>query len=217
MAESRTPNRSIPWDEIEAEYVYGKVVIDEISGKKTIVFPSQVELAKKYDVADSALWKQSKKKNWLVLRDKYLAEFRQKIKKESLRELFIARNKNAGRILQQVEGCQRLVDWMLGKYYEVLEYEQENKSQFDFRDFDDELRTLSAKDLKIIVEVIKDTKVLMEDILKLDPELYEEMRGIKDEETKEMSREAKEALTALEKRMGDRRSRKKRELIEEKL
>lgn len=215
MSEQRNPNRAIPWDEIEREYVYGKIVVDEISGKKTNVFPSQAELAKKYGVADSSLWKHCNEKNWMVLRQKYLAEFKQKIKKESLRELFIARNKNAGRILQQVEGCQRLVDYILGQYWDILEHDGENKSQFDFRDFDPEqIGKVSPRDLKTVVEIIRETKILMEDILKLDPTLYEEMRGMSEEPEKEMSREAQEALRALEKRMVDKRDRKKRDTLQ---
>lgn len=217
MPTQRGLKKNINWEQIESEYVYGAIIADEVTGKKTNVFPSIADLAKKYGIAESAISIHSTKKNWMVRRNKYLAEFRQKIKKESLRELFIVRNKNAGRILLQVEGCQKLIDYMLGRYVEILEHDN-GDNQFDFRDFNlEEIGEISPKDLKIILETIKETKDLMEDILKLDPDLYEEMRGLKEEESEELTKEAKQTLGALEKRLLSKRDRLRKDVIQDKV
>lgn len=64
---------SIPWREIEAEYVYGVALAEGENGTAARTFLSMRALSEKYGVSRSLLGYFAKKENWLKRRGKFLA------------------------------------------------------------------------------------------------------------------------------------------------
>lgn len=187
------------WGAIETEYIYGKIIKDNVTGKKSIVFPSLKELAAKFDVSEAYIGDKSSKGKWLLKREKYLADYKSKIKEENLREIFISRNEKAGETLKQIEALSKLVNYYLGKYREVLNYKG-GEDSFDFGDLDPEaVGNISIKDLKILSELIEKIQRLNDEVLKIDPQLKEDITSLSS--TNEPSDEVKKTLKVLEKRV----------------
>lgn len=189
------------WGAIETEYIYGKIIKDSVTGKKSIVFPSLKDLAEKFDVSEGYIGDRSSKGKWLLKREKYLADYKARIKEENLREIFISRNEKAGETLKQIEALSKLVNYYLGKYREVLNY-KEGEDSFDFRDLDEEaVGHISIKDLKILSELIEKIQKLNDEVLKIDPQLKEDITSLNGGNTNEPSEEVKNTLKVLEKRV----------------
>ena len=55
--------RKIPWGDVKREYVQGV----ERDGKR--VYPSQYDLAERYGVSQSSIWRKAKAENWAVERE----------------------------------------------------------------------------------------------------------------------------------------------------
>jgi hypothetical protein len=65
--------RTIPWDQVKQEYTCGSV---NEQGQR--VWPSEIELAKKYRISRSTLWKRRTSEKWDELREQNRAEIEQK-------------------------------------------------------------------------------------------------------------------------------------------
>jgi len=188
------------WGAIETEYIYGKIIKDTVTGKKSIVFPSLKDLAEKFGVSEGYIGDRSSKGKWLLKREKYLSDYKSKIKEENLREIFISRNEKAGETLKQIEALSKLVNFYLSKYRDVLNY-KEGEDSFDFRELDEEqIAQVSIKDLKILSELIEKIQKLNDEVLKIDPQLKEDITSLHDN-TNEPSEEVKNTLRVLEKRV----------------
>lgn len=196
----------LDWGLIGQEYVYGQVVINSKTGNKSVVFPSYKDLALKYDVAERTVANNSKVGNWVLKRNSYLGKYKAQLKHDHLRELFIARNENAGQTLQQLDHIGKLIDFYLGQYVDILHHDT-GVNQIDFRDFyNDPERPIQIdiKELKTLVDMIGKQQELRESILQVDADLYEQMENVKaGEET--VSPEVSNMLSILGKRTSQKK------------
>jgi hypothetical protein len=184
------------WDAIEMEYIYGTLEKDEITGKNRLRFPSQREIAEKYKIGEVSVATRSSKGKWMIRREKYIGEYGKRVKSQNMREILISRNEKAGETLKQIDALTKLTNYYLSSYREILNYDKGDDS-FDFREIDEEqMKGISIRDLKTLMEIIEKVQKLSDEVLKLE-EKEEETGGMSINENKEIEN----TLKVLEKRV----------------
>lgn len=151
--------RQIDWLAIEAEYIHGNITVDTVTGTRSMYFPTQRELAEKYQIDQSRLAVRCREEKWVERRELYKQKIKRRIGQERVNSLMSESARYDAKNLI-----------MLDKIYEQLEIWLDNESLAQ-QSIDPDIKVSSKaksdyiKNLEVAMNLLNKGHVLVRNIM----------------------------------------------------